>query len=119
MYEHRRQRLLTPIAFAKRILRHVGFALLAIAGALIVGIAGYHFIAELGWIDSLLNAAMILSGMGPVNTLTAPPAKLFASAYALFSGLVFVGILGVLLAPFIHRIMHTLHIEESGEEAKR
>lgn len=119
MYEHRHQRLLNSTAFARRVLRHVSWAVVALAGALALGVVGYHAIAKLGWVDSVLNAAMILSGMGPVNALDTNAAKLFASAYALFSGLVFVGLLGVLLAPFIHRIMHKLHIEEGGSDARQ
>ena len=72
---------------------------------------GYHLLGHLPWIDSLLNASMILGGMGPVDPLQTNRAKVFASFYALFSGLVFIGVLGFLLAPFIHRVMHKLHID--------
>lgn len=90
---------------------------LALSGGLIVfslglGILGYHFIAGLNWVDSLLNAAMILTGMGPVNPLSADAAKLFASAYALFSGVVFITATGILLSPIFHRVLHRFHIEE-------
>ena len=74
---------------------------------------GYRYLGGLGWVDSLLNASMILGGMGPVDTLKTDAAKVFASLYALFSGLVFIGLLGLLLAPFIHRVFHKLHMEES------
>jgi len=77
-----------------------------------LGVLGYHFIAGLGWVDSLLNAAMILTGMGPVNTLNSDAAKLFASAYALFSGVVFITATGILLSPMFHRVLHRFHIEE-------
>jgi len=115
MYEHRRQRLLTRAEFAWRVVTHVVFALAMIAVSLGIGILGYHCIAHLSWIDSLLNASMILGGMGPVGTLESDAAKLFASVYALFAGLLFIGILGTLLAPFAHRIMHRFHIDEAGE----
>jgi hypothetical protein len=82
-----------------------------IAIALGIGILGYHFIAGLGWIDSLLNASMILAGMGPVALLTSVPAKIFASAYALFSGLVFIAVASLLIAPFAHRILHRFHLD--------
>ena len=75
------------------------------------GILGYHYIAGLNWIDSLLNASMILGGMGPVDPLRADGAKIFASFYALFSGLAFIGIVSVLLAPFVHRLLHRVHAE--------
>lgn len=113
MYENRRQRLLPPAQFAKRVFRHFGYAVSAAVIALFAGVAGYHYIAGQSWVDSLLNASMILGGMGPVDPLKTNAAKIFASFYALFSGLVFIGLLGLLLAPFIHRVMHRLHIEES------
>ena len=93
---------------------HVAFAVGAATVALLAGIVGYHFLGQWSWIDSLLNASMILGGMGPVDPLKTNAAKIFASCYALFSGLVFIGVLGVLLAPFIHRLMHRFHIDEEG-----
>jgi len=77
-----------------------------------IGVLGYHFFAHLNWIDSLLNASMILGGMGPVEPLPTNAAKIFASLYALFSGLAFVGIVSVLLAPFVHRMLHRFHAQE-------
>ena len=90
---------------------------LALAGGLIgaslgLGILGYHFIARLHWVDSLLDASMILSGMGPVSPLPSDGAKVFASAYALFSGVVFISSTGILLSPVMHRVLHRFHIEE-------
>ena len=116
MYEHRTQQLLTRSKFLRRALAHLGIGLGAIAVALAVGIAGYHYIAGLKWVDALLNASMILGGMGPVDPLNSTAAKVFASFYALFSGLMFIGVLAVLLAPFVHRLMHRLHMEESGND---
>ena len=118
MYENRRQALLTPAQFAKRVLGHISLALGAAAISLYVGMAGYHYLAGLNWVDSLLNASMILGGMGPVDDLKTDGPKVFASFYALFSGLFFIGVLGVLLAPFIHRVMHRLHVDEEGENPK-
>jgi FtsH-binding integral membrane protein len=111
MYEHRKQKVLPRREFVRRVFRHLTGALIAIAIALGIGIVGYHVLAGLGWIDALLNAAMILGGMGPIDPLPNDAAKLFAAAYALFSGLVFIAILGVLLAPFVHRLLHRLHAE--------
>jgi hypothetical protein len=110
MYEHRTDPLLTRVEFARRVIGHFGYSILAIAIALAAGVVGYHVLAGFGWIDSLLNASMILGGMGPVDPLKTDVAKIFASFYALFSGLVFIGVLGLLLAPFIHRVMHRLHM---------
>lgn len=91
------------------------FACGVIVVSLGAGIVGYHYIARFSWIDSLLNASMILGGMGPVGDLPSDAAKVFASVYALFSGLVFIGVLGMILAPFVHRLMHRFHIDEAGE----
>ena len=77
-----------------------------------LGILGYHFIAGLSWVDSLMNAAMILTGMGPVNSLNSDAAKLFASVYALFSGVIFITATGILLSPIFHRVLHRFHVEE-------
>ena len=96
-----------------RVANHLAFALGVIAVSLGAGVLGYHDIAHFTWIDSLLNASMILGGMGPVGNLESDAAKVFASMYALFSGIVFIAVLGMLLAPFVHRIMHKLHMEES------
>ena len=88
-----------------------------IAVSLWIGILGYHFIAGFGWVDSLLDAAMILTGMGPVGTLDSDAAKIFASGYALFSGVVFITATGILLSPMFHRVLHRFHIE--GEDDLR
>jgi hypothetical protein len=80
--------------------------------ALGLGILGYHFIAGFAWVDSLLNAAMILTGMGPVGTLNSDSAKFFASGYALLSGVVFITATGILLAPIFHWVLHRFHIEQ-------
>ena len=112
MYEHRKDPLLSTRCFTRRVALNTVVALVAAAVALGIGIIGYHTLAHLGWIDSLLNASMILGGMGPVDTLTSSTAKLFASFYALFSGLVFIGVATVLVAPFLHRLMHRFHLEE-------
>jgi len=112
MYEHRKQPLLSTAKFLKRVARHwlAGFGVLTFG--LGVGILGYHYIAGLSWIDSLLNASMILGGMGPVDLPKTDAAKFFASCYALFSGLAFIGIVSVLLVPFVHRLLHRVHAEE-------
>ena len=116
MYEHRRQRLLTRAQFVRRVLWHLAVATGAVAVALAAGIAGYHFIGGFGWTDAYLNASMILSGMGPIGKLRSDGAKIFAASYALFSGLFFIAMLGLLLAPFLHRLAHRLHIEEDDDK---
>jgi len=116
MYETLRDQLLTRTQFALRVLWHFSAATVASALALLAGVLGYRYIGDLSWVDSLLNASMILGGMGPVDALKTDGAKIFASFYALFSGLVFIGLLGLLLAPFIHRVLHKLHLESIAEE---
>src|SRR5256714_12382528 len=111
MYEHRSRPLLSRAKFARRVGRHLLLALFLITFALGLGVLGYHLIGGLSWIDSLLNASMILGGMGPVDPLHSNAAKLFASFYALFSGLAFVGIASLMIAPFAHRLLHRFHIE--------
>ena len=91
MYERRKQRLLSRAEFSKRVGRHGLVALGVLIFGLGIGVLGYHFFAHLNWIDSLLNASMILGGMGPVDPLTTNAAKIFASLYALFLGLAFIG----------------------------
>src|SRR5512147_1440372 len=81
-----------------------------------VGIVGYHVTAGLGWVDSLLNAAMILTGMGPVDQLPSDTAKIFAAFYALFSGVAFLSIVAVLMAPLVHRFLHRFHLELADQD---
>ena len=111
MYEHYRQPVIPFRAFLRRLLRHFGVALLIVAFSLGVGIIGYHTLGGLSWVDSLLNASMILGGMGPVNALSGNAAKIFASIYALFSGMIFLVAAGVLMAPVVHRLLHRFHVD--------
>jgi hypothetical protein len=112
MFEHRKQPLLSRAKFLRRVGRHWLVAFGVLVFGLGIGVLGYHWLAHLSWIDSLLNASMILGGMGPVDQLKTDGAKIFASCYALFSGLAFIGIVSVLLAPFVHRMLHRFHAEE-------
>jgi hypothetical protein len=111
VYEHRSEPVLTRKQFLRRLVRHGGVSTLIIALSLGIGTAGYHVFAGLAWIDALLNASMILTGMGPVNVLASDGAKLFASFYALYSGIVFLAATGVFLTPLVHRVLHKLHAE--------
>jgi hypothetical protein len=119
MYEHHSQPLLPLRQFVHRLLRHALVALIAIVFALGIGIFGYHHFAELSWIDSFLNASMILGGMGPVNELHSPAAKLFAGFYALFAGLFFVGVVSIIIFPILHRFLHILHLDADGKKRDR
>ena len=99
-------------SFCLKFLRALMLAGLLIAFSLGLGMIGYHFLAGFGWVDSLLNASMILTGMGPVGTLSTDAAKIFASAYALFSGVAFITATGILLSPMFHRVLHKFHLDE-------
>ena len=111
MLEHHTQPLLSQHEFLIRQLKYVLIALGIIATSLAMGILGYHFSENLPWIDSLVNAAMILGGMGPVNELHTNVGKLFASFYALYSGIVFLATVGVIFAPIYHRFLHRFHLQ--------
>jgi hypothetical protein len=112
MYEHRKQPLLSTAQFSWRVAQHLFVALLVVGFGLGVGVLGYHFIAKLNWIDSFLNASMILGGMGPVDPLHSSAAKVFAACYALFSGLAFIAIASLIVAPFAHRLLHRFHLDK-------
>jgi fumarate reductase subunit D len=114
LYEHRSQPLLSPRLFRRRLLLHGAVAGAVIALALALGACGYHSSESLPWLDALLEASMILSGMGPIHAPATTAGKLFASAYAIFSGVVFLGLTAVVLAPVIHRVAHKLHLDEKG-----
>ena len=112
MYERRHDQLAPRSVFIKRIIASLVIALGIIVIALLIGIAGYHYTAGFNWIDSLLEASMILGGMGPIKDLPNDAAKIFASIYALFSGLILIGVMGIVLSPVVHRIMHKFHVDE-------
>jgi len=99
-------------------LRNFGVVCALIAASLAFGAVGYHHLAGLGWLDATLNASMILTGMGPVDPLTTPGAKLFGIIYSLFSGVAFLTIVAILLAPAVHRLLHRLHIELYGSKER-
>src|SRR5258708_1140614 len=112
MYEHHKQPLASRKVFAQRVMRNGLIGAGMIFMALGIGVVGYHVFEGFSWIDSLLNASMILGGMGPVNPLQTVAGKLFASFYALFSGVVFIAAMGVLAAPIFHRFLHRFHLAD-------
>jgi hypothetical protein len=115
MFENRLAPLLPRRAFFARLARRFGVGLAVVAACLAVGMAGYHHFEKLSWIDAFANAAMILSGMGPLAPLQTNSGKIFAGCYALFSGLAFVSILGIVLAPVAHRFLHKFHLDLAGK----
>ncbi len=115
MYEKNGEKLLSWPRFARRMALSLALTLTIVAIALFAGVLGYHEIAGLPWIDALLNASMILTGMGPVDPMRDTASKLFASAYAIFSGVVFLSAVGIVLSPIFHRIIHAFHIDEDDK----
>jgi len=111
-YEHHSQPVLSRTQFVKRILGHIFLAFSLLVISLGIGVLGYHYSAGLSWLDALMNAAMILGGMGPVNVIAYDSGKLFATFYALYAGVAFLAISAVLIAPFAHRLLHRLHLDD-------
>jgi len=112
MYEHRTLTLLSRSDFTKRVAHHLILAFLLLALALGIGVVGYRYLGALKWLDALLNASMILGGMGAVDSLHKLVTKLFASCNAFFSGIAFIGVASVMVAPFAHRFLHRFHLDE-------
>jgi hypothetical protein len=112
MFERKHEKLAPVSVFIRRVAISMVVAGILISVALLFGMAGYHWIAGFDWVDSLLEASMILGGMGPVNQLATTGAKIFASGYALFSGLIFIAVMGIVLSPLTHRMLHKFHADE-------
>ena len=122
MFEHHTKPLLPRREYYRRIVRNIGLGAVVVAVSLGIGMVGYHGFEKLPWIDAFLNAAMILSGMGPVATLQTDAGKLFAGGYALFSGIALISIVGIIFAPVVHRFLHKFHLEDEerdGGEGKK
>jgi hypothetical protein len=113
MFENKSKPLLSRRRFYGRLARSVAAVVGIVAFSLFLGSAGYHYLGDLPWIDALLNASMILTGMGPVDPMKTAAAKLFATFYALYSGIAFLTIVAVLMAPLFHRFLHKFHLEVS------
>jgi hypothetical protein len=118
MYEHKTKPLLPRKVYYQRLARHAALGITVIVVSLGIGMTGYHFLEKIPWLDAFLNAAMILSGMGPVATLQTSAGKLFAGFYALYSGIALISILGIIFAPVIHRFLHKFHLEDEGRKVK-
>ena len=112
MYEHHSEPLLPWRQFASRLARHGGIAAVALIVSLIIGTLGFHWLALQEWIDAFLNSSMLLGGMGPVGDIRSDAGKIFASLYALYAGIMFIGTSGLLLAPVLHRLLHKMRLEE-------
>jgi hypothetical protein len=122
IFENRNAPLLPITTFRRRMVACFGIAFLTILAGVGIGLLGYRYLAGFSWVDSLLNACMILGGMGPVGALPNDGAKIFASFYALFSGLVFISVVALLIAPLAHRMLHRFHLaaeDVDSEELER
>ena len=113
--EHRRQEVASLKQFFLRLGSYGLFSVILMAFSLGIGITGYHYLGQLNWLDSFHMSSMILTGMGPVAEMTTNSAKIFSSVYALYSGVAFLSITAVFLAPIIHRLLHILHVEKGNE----
>jgi len=112
MYEHHKQPLASRKVFAQRLTRNGLIGILLLVFSLGVGMIGYHFLENLSWIDALLNASMILGGMGPVDPMHTNAGKIFASFYAIYSGVILLASVGILIAPIFHRFLHHFHLAD-------
>ena len=117
LFERKTDPVISPGRFAGRMAGAFGVTLMIVGASLGIGMAGYHFIGGLKWIDALHNSAMILTGMGPVDPMRTTGGKLFATFYALYSGIAFLSMTAVLLAPIIHRALHKFHLAEDDDDA--
>ena len=117
LYESRRTRPLSRGQFLLRMLKHILFAQIFVLASLLIGMWGYEYYERMGWRDAFVNSAMLLGGMGPMKTDgLSDGGKVFAGIYALYAGLVLIIVMGVILAPLIHRLMHVFHWEEDKRE---
>ncbi len=112
MYENKHHPLLPRKKYLRRLRTNIFLAVGVSFMGLVTGMVGYHLFEGLSWVDSYANAAMILSGMGPLATLHTEGGKIFAGTYALFSGLTLITIVGLVVAPIIHRFLHSFHMED-------
>jgi len=118
MFEHRSKKLLPRKEYLHRLAHHATLGISVIVVALGIGMMGYHHFEKLPWVDAFVNAAMILSGMGPVATLQTDGGKIFAGGYALFSGIALIAVLGIIFAPVVHRFLHKFHLENKELDEK-
>jgi hypothetical protein len=118
VFEKRHKPLLPARKFLKRALWYFFISIMILIGSLALGMVGYHHYGALSWVDSFLNASMILTGMGPIDPMRSEEAKIFSGLYALFSGIAFLTIVAVLFAPIIHRFFHAFHLDMDDEEEK-
>ena len=118
MFEHRNEKLLPRRAFLRRLIKFTLISLGLIIASLAIGMVGYHLFEGFSWVDSFLNAAMLMGGMGPVGSLYTDAGKVFAGIYALYCGLVELIAIGIFAAPLFHRFLHHFHIESEHRQGE-
>jgi hypothetical protein len=116
LFERHREKLLPRRAFFKRLLKYTLISLGLLAVSLIIGLVGYHILEGLSWTDSFLNSAMLMGGMGPVDTLHTQSGKIFAGVYALYCGMVLLIAVGIFAVPIVHRFLHYFHLEAEEKQ---
>jgi hypothetical protein len=121
IYERRHHPLAPMRVYRRRQLASLGVAAIVLGASLAAGVAGYHWLGGLAWLDALVNASMILGGMGPVDPITRGAGKWFASAYALYSGVALLTSVGIIFAPAVHRLLHMFHVDadDAGDRSQR
>ena len=116
MFERHQERLLPRRAFLRRLAKYALISLSLVIVSLVIGMVGYHTFAGFSWVDSFLNASMLMGGMGPVNTLTSNAGKIFAGIYALYCGLIELAAIAIFAAPIFHRFLHHFHLENEQKQ---
>ena len=116
IFEHHQQPLLAPNAFLQRVFRCTGAAILLLTSSIFVGAAVYHYVEGLPWVNAVMNAIMIMTGLGLVDTLHTTEGKIFTCFYAILTAVVFYIILAIIFAPLIHRFLHAFHLEIGRED---
>jgi hypothetical protein len=117
-FEHRGQALLPRKTFLRRFIFTASISVLILLIWVLIGMIGYHGLAGLGWVDSFLNTAMIVGGMGPVDPLNNDAAKIFAGFFAIFSGVLFLSAFALMAAPIFHRFLHKFHLEGTDKDER-
>ena len=116
MFEHHHEKLLPRNLFLKRLAKYALISLSLVLASLVIGMVGYRVFEGYSWVDSFLNAAMLMGGMGPVGTLHTDAGKLFAGIYALYCGLIELVAIGIFAAPIVHRFLHHFHLESEHNQ---
>ena len=111
LFEHHQQPLVSKEIFLKRVAKCVWAATLLLTGTIFLGAFVYHYCEGLSWLEAMMNAIMIMTGLGLVDTIHSIPAKIFTCFYAIITALVFYIVLAIIFAPLIHRFLHQFHLE--------